>query len=436
MIYARRELQQRLNELRSVLDSDAIDKLVKRLNLCGKDRVAAMWELVVLHGLSKCGYIQNEITLSSLRKPDIFFEHNELRFIADVTAVSDEGLNKDNPYEELMEMIRIAKDKLKLPIGGLTINIKSRREETKRGTRIKLLLPTKNRLQEFVDKVIVPKLIEKVKVGTFPFSIEIKEDGVNLNIIIDSVQSPYNSCSFACYDLPRIKDRNPLYNALKNKASQLKGVSDISGVIVGDNGCAVISNRISSFDSVSIEQIVNEFFRQFLSVDFILLLSIREHQDHSIFSGSLRRKNHISLFVRTECKAKKELEDLFEKMVEHFPTPIMMPINGARRACEDDYYLGYHGAYNMEGSKIVRIGLREFTEILAGLKVLQDNGARYVDASRKLPQEPNQLQDLILKNFKEGRLPETINIIKTPKNDDDWVEISFGERDPAISPFQ
>lgn len=72
MIYARRELQQRLNELRSVLDSDAIDKLVKRLNLCGKDRVAAMWELVVLHCLSKCGYIQNEITLSSLRNPDIF----------------------------------------------------------------------------------------------------------------------------------------------------------------------------------------------------------------------------------------------------------------------------------------------------------------------------------------------------------------------------
>jgi len=39
MIYQRRALQRRLNELRDVLDSEAVDKLAKRLNRAGKDRV-------------------------------------------------------------------------------------------------------------------------------------------------------------------------------------------------------------------------------------------------------------------------------------------------------------------------------------------------------------------------------------------------------------
>jgi hypothetical protein len=51
MIYQRRALQRRLNELRGVLDDEAVSKLADRLNRAGKDRLAAMWELIVLHGL-------------------------------------------------------------------------------------------------------------------------------------------------------------------------------------------------------------------------------------------------------------------------------------------------------------------------------------------------------------------------------------------------
>lgn len=49
MIYQRRALQRRLDELRGVLGGETVDELAKRLNRAGKDRVAAMWELVVLH---------------------------------------------------------------------------------------------------------------------------------------------------------------------------------------------------------------------------------------------------------------------------------------------------------------------------------------------------------------------------------------------------
>ena len=437
MIYQRRALQRRLDDLRDVLDGEAVDKLAERLNRAGKDRVAAMWELVALHGLSKCGSLQNEVALASQRRPDLLFEQGGLRLTADVTAVSDEGLDKDNPYHELSQLIEVAKNKLQLPIGGLDLRIQSKHLSTKRGTRTVLLLPPREKLQEFVRQTIVPQLREQMSEGKFPLHIGIDDDDVGLDITIDPTKSPYNSGGFAAYDVPKIKDRNPLYSALKAKAEQLRGADGFTGVIVGDGDCIALSDRSTNWDEVSTKQIVDEFFRQFSSVDFVLLLSVRESRHGGAPYPPAVRKNDASLFVREGCDARSELNSLFHAMIGHFPKPAMMPVNGALRAREDDYDLGHHGGYSMSGSNVVRLGLREFTEIFAGLRTLQDNGAKYVEAARKLPQESSHLQAIVLRNLMAGRLPKSIEIIKTGEEDnDDWVEICFGEIDPAIAPLR
>ncbi len=437
MIYQRRAIQRRLDELRDVLDGATVDKLAERLNRAGKDRVAAMWELVVLHGLSKCGSLQNEVALASLRQPDILFEHGTLRMTADVTAVSDEGLDKDNPYHELSQLIEAAKNKLKLPIGGLDLQVRARHESTKRGTRTVLRLPPRRGLQEFVRQAIVPQLREQITARKFPLRISIDDDDVGLDITIDPTKSPYSSGGFASYDAPKIKDRNPLYSALKAKAEQLRGADGITGVIVGDGDCVALSGRSANWDEVSTTQIVADFFRQFSSIDFVLLLSVRERRNGWASYPPPVHQNDVKLFVREGHDARSELNTLFRAMMENFPKPAMMPVNGALRARENDYYLGHHGGYSMFGSNVVRLGLREFTEIFAGLRTLQDNGAKYVEAARKLPQEPNHLQATVLRNLMAGRLPEAIKIIKTGEDDsDDWVEIRFGESDPAIAPLR
>lgn len=437
MIYRRRALQRRLDELRDVLDGEAVDKLAARLNRPGKDRVAAMWELVVLYSLSKCGLLQNEVALASMRRPDILFEQGALRLIADVTTISDESLDNGNPYRELIQLIEIAKNKLKLPCGGLDLRIRAKHESTKRGTRTVLLLPPRGRLQEFVSQLIVPQLREQMTAGTFPLHIAIDDDDVGIDVTIDPTMSPYTSVGFAAYDAPKIKDQNPLYNALKAKADQLRGADGITGVIVGDGDCVALSDRSTNWEEVSTMQIVAEFFRQFSSVDFILLLSIRESR-HGLSSYSPPvLQNDVRLFVRDGCDARLELNALFQAMVEHFPRPAMMPVNGSLRACEDGYDLGHHGGFSMTRSGVIRLGLREFTEIFAGLRTLQDNGAKNVEAVRKLPQEPNQLRAIVLRNLKDGRLPVSIEIIKTGEDDnDDWIEIRFGEIDPAIAPLR
>jgi hypothetical protein len=51
MIFARRTLQRRLDELRVSLDEDTVAKFAARLNCPGKARLAAMWEVAILHAL-------------------------------------------------------------------------------------------------------------------------------------------------------------------------------------------------------------------------------------------------------------------------------------------------------------------------------------------------------------------------------------------------
>lgn len=421
MIYQRRALQRRLDELRNTLEGEVVDGLAARLNRAGKDRVAAKWETVVLHGLSRCGNIESEVALPSGRRPDVRFEKADLHLVADVTAVSDEGLDTDNPYHELSQLIEGAKRKLKLPVGGLDLRIRSRHERTRRGTRTVLLLPPRARLQAFVQEMIVPQLREQMDAGEQVLRIAIDDEDVGLDITIDPSKSPYSSNSFAAYDVPKIKDRNPLYSALRAKADQLRGAEGTTGIIVGDGDCVALSGRSTNWDETNAGHIIDEFFRQFSSVYFVLLLSVRETQLGWEPKPPVRQ-NAAALFVRDGCDARAALDALFRAMMEHLPDPAMMPVNGALRAREDDYDLGHQGGYSMSGST-VRLGLREFTEIFAGLRTLQDNGAKFVEAARKLPQKPNHVQSVVLRNLMEGRLPSSIEITKTGEDDcDDWVE--------------
>ena len=89
------------------------------------------------------------------------------------------------------------------------------------------------------------------------------------------------------------------------------------------------------------------------------------------------------------------------------------------------------------GGRKIRIGSREVIEILAGLRTLDDNGARNVEASRSRPRQPNPVQIAFLRNLQQGRLPSAVTVINTDENDnDDWLEFEFGDPDPAISPLR
>ena len=87
----------------------------------------------------------------------------------------------------------------------------------------------------------------------------------------------------------------------------------------------------------------------------------------------------------------------------------------------------------------MKLSLREATEVLAGLRTFGDDGAKYVEAARRLrgSGDQNRIEATFQKLLAEGRLPIAMRVLPGDDDEsDDWLEIEFGEPDPAISPFR
>lgn len=434
MIFSRRSLQRRLDEIRAVISSDAADDLAARLNRPGRDRMAAMWELVILHALSLQGTLATERELPSGRRPDVRFDNGSITFTADITCVSDEGLDETNPYHELSQEIEAAKTRLGMPIGGVDLRIGGRTEKVKGGERRSLRLPPRKRIRELVRDEIVPRLREQMAAGERVYRIAIDNENVSINLTIDPSRGHYSSGGYAAYDVPASLTKNPLWNGLRKKADQLQGASGLTGIIVGNGDCAILRDLPRRRGEIGPDDIASELLRQCSSVDFVLLLTVREEDRHFSRTRPPVRWTEPLLVVRDEALG-PPLEALFRKVLATLPKPHLMPANAALRAREDDYDLGHHGGYRMEGNKL-RIGSREFTEILAGVRTIQDDGAKYVGIRPIKDRRPNFFEAAVLRHLQAGRLPKTITVIGTDEDDDDdWIELEFGDADPAISPL-
>ena len=190
-MFARRALQRRLSGLRTILPEEAVSRLAARVNQPSEDRLAAIWEIVILHGLSLHGTLRSEKPLASGRRPDITFENGAVQFTADVACVSDKGLEEKNPYRELADLIEAAKTKLGLAIGGVDLRVKSKNLVNGRGTRVVLRLPPRKVLRTFVREKILPRLRAQIDAGRRVYHIAIDDEEAGLDLTIDPAKSPY-----------------------------------------------------------------------------------------------------------------------------------------------------------------------------------------------------------------------------------------------------
>jgi len=435
MIFSQRALQRRLEELRRVLPAEAIDQFVARLNRRNRDRMAAMWEVVIIHALSQQGRLTLEQPLETGRRPDIVFD-GSIAFTTDVTSISDEGLDEANPVHELMDKIEKAKSRLGLPIGGMDLQVGSREIVTRRGAKRSLRLPSRGRLDDLIQISVVPALRAQMAAGATVLRLEVDEDDIAFNLTIDPSRTPYSSGGYAAYAAPTIKDDNPLYRALKAKAQQLRGVEGLKGIIVGDASASALRPTHGQ-GTHSIDAIVQEFLRQHQSVDFVVTVTVREHPSPVLSNEPSKRTIEVRLGMRPDGPNRAAFAAVFETMSSALPAPAMMPVNGAMRAREDGYDLGHHGGYTMN-SKTMKVGARELVEVLAGLRTFADDGAKNVEARRARPSAgPNRIEGWFLRQLMEGRLPSEIRVIKGAEDEgDDWIEFEFGPVDPAISPFR
>lgn len=433
-VFSRSVIQKTIDNLaiRQVLSQTQLEKLIVRLNEPGIDRLAASWELSFLHALSELGKVDYELP-SPKRAPDIIFtKHNTSGdgFVADVTVVSDAGLDESNPIDDLItEVARLAR-KLGLDPNKLSI----RPEARVKGYARELLIPKRHGQSKFVNTHVVPFLRAVKAKNTKRDQVDIKVDGVSLSIGYD-VEQRYMQSGYASYKTPVALRKNPLWNALHAKAAQLRAVKTClsRGVIICDGGCEILKPKYSyASDTFKIDDIIGEIFRSTNSMDFVVIVGVDQVNDW--FPGPPKFRMSVRFFEAGRNRgSSNNVERLMRAAVQKFPTPISDPVNAAIRCRERGYGLGHHGAYRIEGGQRVKISSRALLDLLGG-KLTSE---RFHEMHGWPPAQGSAaVKNPFARNLAAGRMISKVEIDKGNVDDDDeWLVFEFGPPHPAISPF-
>jgi hypothetical protein len=440
-IFARRVIQRLLNENRLFIAEDKVSKHVKDLNCHNNESIAAEWEVVILNVLSKIGTIEHEKNFPGSKKPDIYFESPTIGiFVADITVVSDESYNNENPVDYFYKCFRDYISKEGLTANGLDIRIESQNIGGYGNRKVKLTLPDKKDIPIFIKNEF-RTILNAIKYSPNEgFNTIIKKESVCITVVYNP-HGKFFSSGHACYYLPSSLINNPLYNRLKKKSEQLRKskYEGIMGVFICDGGCNLLNRDFHSLEEYSQDKIIQEVFRTNTCLSFVFILTIEEK--HS--SCYLNTKNNK--FIRGNFyenpKARfpvtKIFFEEFKQLEKHFPVPQSTPQNASHyidfkkeKSLSLDQGLSHYGGFTMSGNEI-KISPCIITELLAGTLKFEK-----FDEDYKNNNGVNVVKEFFNRQIQQGNVIESAIIEKCSEEDDDWITFKYESGESAISKFQ
>lgn len=445
-LFSRREIQARIDELAPSITKEQLASLLTRLNGTGRAVLDAIWELFWLTALGRHGAVQYERKFpGGTRFADIHFSDAGLEFIADIVAPSDLGYEEDNPIDVLDDELRRRYAKHRV-IGGFALHVDSRTEGEMGDQKVKLLLPTAAEIPQFV-KENFEAFIRGVAAAPEQAAIRhaVVRTGGTIRIDYSPRRRPYNhGAGHLSFDVPYSLTRNPIFNALKAKKRQLaaSGFQGLKGVIMCDGDCSVLATRMYSHSAFTVDQIVQEFFRQNSAVAFVLTLGIATH--HNSLGLPRTTFSYIpKLYFQTTVPAdvRTSLLNVLDLGLKEFPLPLRTPVNVRHLLAEGspppvnrtDYFgwLSYSTGSLMQPIEI-KISARTLTALLGGEISLEEfqKEHRTKGSPSHPPIEP------LKRALDEGRKLEALRLQPLPGEDDDEVVLTFGGFDPAKIRFR
>lgn len=338
-LFGRRELQRRLDIVAQRLGKSTLLELAHRLNLKGRDALRAEWELVWLAAFAEIGVVSHAHNHSGGTSfPDISFSNGEIEFIADVTAVSDQGYDEQNPVNELREALSALYVKYGLTHGGFRLTFPSRMEKKGERNTPRVILPPRSQIRDFVRRYFEPLVREIV---TQPESRHFTEASISnktpdvIRLEYDPARRPGNEeGGHYCYDLPYSARENPIFRGLKEKRNQLavSGYNGLKGILVCDGDCATLGRYegIRGFSGCSLDTIIAEFFRQHSSVAFVVTAGVRTNLPHVSGRGALPLSLRIFFHPRIRRDLQAKITTTVTAACRHLPRALWSPENALR----------------------------------------------------------------------------------------------------------
>lgn len=423
-IFSRRYIQECLDRLSGSLTKTQINNLVARLNKKSDDRLSAMWEAVMLDVFSGFPKFRHEEPLTDGRKPDFQCElpKSGALIVGDITSVSDKGYHEENPVDFfLRELERVAK-KHGSDLSQFHVQVDGLEEGSYDRRKVKLLLPEGNRRAEFFKNELEPYIKERLRTKDYGHKQLFQSEGSSIEIEF-APKSNLASWGHPSYTTVLNIDRNPIWNRLKDKAEQLKNAPEgaVRLVLLCDGGSEAM--RTGS------EEIVCEYLRRHSSIDLVLMFTIiddggalRKYEKRFSATRAVRKK-----WADAELGAKDILAEIADSMNEgmtRWPQPSSNAKSAAENVKEIDYNIGAWGGLKQGGSKL-KMSALAVQRLLAGeIDIAEFNRAHgWTD------------DNPFASALENGRTIRRVNIEKTDRLDDDWMEFQFGD-DAARQPFK
>jgi hypothetical protein len=431
-LFTRRRLQRILDENARFLKSDQLRTSVKLLNSVYDEYLAKEWELALLNAASKHGHVEHEPGARDERKPDLRFRSNDdgVAFIADVATISDRGFHRENPVDAFEEEFWGHLDKMRLlPGGGFHTEIDEYLPRVGVGSeqKVRLKLP---RPREFGEKIFDKRFFDFLRAvrraPEQPHRFDVAGPDVGVHFAYDPAKRGTGGGGHRSFTVATVIDRNPVYTALKEKRDQLKAVpySGFRGIFLCDGGCQMLRSTSTNGSSYSVQDVIRYFFQQSDSVAFVVCLAVhadfgwtfrdRQRSIKPTIYASQRFNPHFSAFT-----------GIIGKIVASLPDPQSSPENAMEFLRATNNRFGRRMGQLQTGGH-VKMSARMLLELLAGTKTLKEFGEDY-----SFEKNGNPFRRML----DQGRLISQFTVEHHPDEDDDVVTISFGEPDPAVSPF-
>lgn len=402
-----------------------------RLDKDGAVANAANWELALAYGFSRVGTV--EPVTGRDRNPEFVFspERSSLKLVIEVTAVSDDGLEKRNPVRHFTgELTRLAIRYRLHQYGGWRYEIGS-------ATSGPLLaVPSRSEMQGFFKSARWLEFLGEVRrdptrTRVFRFS---KNGG---ETTIAFVPGPGHSTGYyPNYRGLESLDDNHIVDRLKDKNNQIKrsGLSYPAVVFLCDNDCDALL-RSPHIDRPSARKSVERFlngqqgFRtgpwvvrrerppRTSRISGVFLLGVRQHDSW----GERRTLRQISCDYVPNRQLKALDEELLKAVaaaIENLPAPQDLPANARRRFPFPRHFGG--GTISVGGRRTtMRMSLKSVQGLLLGTISFDEFAAEHAMHLRAMRYA-----------VEHGRQISRMAVVTCPDDDDDWVEIELCEEDP------